>query len=87
MATQCQTALRSGSGEDQNIGVVNSLEGKKGGSQLQNKNLIWVVSYKMCLLSLYFVNYMIFIPRNALYGKIGVTSVHNFALRKFDFRG
>ena len=32
MATHCQTAARSGSGERQNIGAVNSLEGKKGGA-------------------------------------------------------
>ena len=38
MATHCQTAARSGSGERQNIGAVNSFEGKKGGGQLQTKN-------------------------------------------------
>ena len=30
MATHCQNAARSGSGERQNLGVVNSFEGKKG---------------------------------------------------------
>ena len=38
MATHCQTAARSGSGECQNIGAVNSFEGKKGGGQLQLRN-------------------------------------------------
>ena len=32
MATHCQTAAQSGSGEWQNIGAVNSLEGKKVGA-------------------------------------------------------
>ena len=36
MATHCQTAARSGSGERQNIGAVNSLEGKKGGRSTSN---------------------------------------------------
>ena len=31
MASHCQTAARSGSGERQNVGVVNSFEGKMGG--------------------------------------------------------
>ena len=31
MATHCQTAGRSGSGERENIGAVNSFEAKKGG--------------------------------------------------------
>ena len=31
MATNCQMAARSGSGERQNIGAVNSFEGKKKG--------------------------------------------------------
>ena len=35
MATHCQTAA-SGSGERQNIGGVNSLEGKKGGWSTSN---------------------------------------------------
>ena len=40
MATHCQRAVQSGSGERQNIGTVNSLEGEKkggGGGQLQTK--------------------------------------------------
>ena len=37
MATHCQMSTQSGSGECQNIGVVNSFKGKKGvgGGQLQ----------------------------------------------------
>ena len=61
MATRCQTAVQRGSGEHQNIGAVNSFEGKKGGGgHLQTKNQIRVVTCKMCLFVLYFVNYMIF---------------------------
>ena len=70
MATHCQTAARSGSGERQNIGAVNSFQGKKkggGGSQLQTTNQIRVVTCKMCLFVLYFVNYMIFMSSNALW--------------------
>ena len=59
--------------------------GGGGGRQLQAKNLIRVITCKMCLFSLYFLNYMIFITRNA--EKIGATVVYNFVLRKFDFRG
>ena len=36
MATQCQTAARSGSSERQNIGAVNSFEAKKGGRSNSN---------------------------------------------------
>ena len=36
MATHCQTVVRSGSGERQNIGAVNSFQGKKGGRALSN---------------------------------------------------
>ena len=32
MGTHCQTAARSGSGEHQNVGAVNSFEGKKRGA-------------------------------------------------------
>ena len=38
-----------------NIGADNSFEGKKGGSQLQIKKLIRVVTCKMCLFSPCFV--------------------------------
>ena len=36
MATHCQTAVRSRSVERQNIGAVNSFEGKKGGWSTSN---------------------------------------------------
>ena len=36
MATHCKTATRSGSGERQNIGAVNSFEGRKGGRSTSN---------------------------------------------------
>ena len=49
MATHCQTAARSGSGECQNIGAVNSFEGKKGGRSTSTKKQIGVVTCKMCL--------------------------------------
>ena len=59
MATHCQTAVCSEGGECQNIGPVNSLEGKKGGVQLQTKNQIRVITCKVCLFSFYFVKYVI----------------------------
>ena len=47
MATHCLTSARSGSGEHQNIGAVNSFEGKNGGGggggQLHTRNQIGVV--------------------------------------------
>ena len=67
MATHCQTAERSGSGKCQNIGAVNTFQGKKGGGQLQTKNRIRIITCKMCLFVLYFVNYMIFMSSNALW--------------------
>ena len=45
-----------------------------------------VVACKMCLFSLYFVRYMMFITLDALYGMIEALFVYNSALRKFDFR-
>ena len=36
MATHCQTAAQSGSGERQNIGAVNSIEGEKEGWSTSN---------------------------------------------------
>ena len=36
MATHCQTAAQSGSGERQNIGAVNSFKGRKGGRSTSN---------------------------------------------------
>ena len=50
---------RSRSGERQNLGAVNSFEGRKWG--LQTKNLMRIVSCRMCLFSFYFVKYVIFI--------------------------
>ena len=61
MATHCQTAKQSGSGERQNIVAIDSFEGKKGGGLLQTKNQIGVVTSKVCLFSLYFMKYMIII--------------------------
>ena len=60
MATHCQMAMQSRSGECQTIRAVNSLKGKKGSGQLQTKYryLIRVVT---CNVSLYFVKYIIFI--------------------------
>ena len=60
MTTHCQTAARSGGGERQNLGA------KKGGGQLQTESLIRVLTCKMCLFSLYFVIYMVFIVWKAL---------------------
>ena len=42
MATNCQMAVQSGSGECKNLGAVNSFEDKKGGRQHQSKNQIRV---------------------------------------------
>ena len=67
MATDCQRAAQSGGGEHQNLGAVNSFEGKiKGGGQLKTANLIRVVSCKICFSSIYFVKYMLFIVWKAL---------------------
>ena len=67
MTTHCQTAPRSGGSERQNLGAVNPFEGKKkGDSQLQTESLIRVVTCTMCLFSLYFVVYMVFIVWKAL---------------------
>ena len=66
MTTHCQTAARSGGGEQQNVGAVNPFEGKKGGGQLQTESLIRVVTCKMCLFSLYFV----ICTWYSLYGKL-----------------
>ena len=68
MAAHCQTATQSGSGECQNIGAVNLFQRKKrGGGLLQTKNQIRVVTCKMCLFVLYFLNYMIFMSSNVLW--------------------
>ena len=60
---------------------------KRGGGQLQTKNQIRVVTCKMGLFLLYFVNYMIFIISKCFMKKIIVTFVYNFALTIFYFRG
>ena len=52
MGTHCQMAVRSGSIERQYLGGgFNSFWAKKGGSQLQTKNIIGAVAYKLCLYS------------------------------------
>ena len=79
-ATPCQTAAWRGSGECQNIGAINSFEGKKSGAV--NFKLIC----KMCLFSLYFMKYLMLITLHALLNNWS-PFVYNFALRKFDFRG
>ena len=58
MATHGQMATQSGFGERQNLGAVNSFEGKKG---VVNFNLR---TCKMCLFLLHFVK--IFVALNAL---------------------
>ena len=67
-------------------GAVNSLEAKKGGGQLQTKHLTRIVAHKMCLFSLYFLKYMMFITLNGLWNNWS-PFVYNLELRKFDFRG
>ena len=56
----CQTDARSRSGEREDLGAVNSFWGKKGGGQLQTKNIIGSLAYNLCLYSLYFIRYMAF---------------------------
>ena len=46
-------AAWSGSGDLQNLGVVNSIWGKKGGSQLQTQNIMGELAYNLCMYSLY----------------------------------
>ena len=69
MATHCQTAMRSENCEWQNLGAVNSFEGKKGEgvnfkliSKNQTNNLIGVATNIL----FYFVKYMIFMTWNAV---------------------
>ena len=82
MATRCQTAVWIGSGERQNIGAVNSFQDKKGGGrQLQTTNQIRVVTCKMCLFVLYFVNYMIFMSSIALWQDLSQLCVQ-FCIKK-----
>ena len=56
MDTDCQKAARSGSGDHQNSGAVNSFWGKKGGRSTQTMNIIGA----LCLYSFYFIRYMAF---------------------------
>ena len=65
-STHCQTAAQSRSGEGQNIGAVNSFEGKKEGGQLQTEHLVRVAFWKMCLFPLYFEKYTMLIILHAL---------------------
>ena len=51
MATHCQMTARSRSVKRQNLGGVNSLEGKNGGCQLQTKHVRRVVTCDMGLFS------------------------------------
>ena len=48
------------------VNAKSRVNAKKGGGQLQTESLIMVVTCKMCLFSLYFVIYMIFIVWKAL---------------------
>ena len=66
MATCYQTATWSRGSKRQNLGAVDPFEGKKGGGQLQTESLIRVVNCEMCLFSLYFLIYMVFIVWKAL---------------------
>ena len=53
MATHCQTAVQSGSGERQNIGVVDSFEGKKeggGGREVVKFKPSTLINYEGCSL-------------------------------------
>ena len=47
MGTLCKLAMRSGSGDGKNLGMVNSFLGKKGGSQLRKKHIIGAVAYML----------------------------------------
>ena len=52
MDTHRQMAVRSRSGERQNLGAVRSFLGKKWAGQLYTKNTDGAVTYKVCLFSL-----------------------------------
>ena len=67
MGTHCHTAARSGSGDHQNLGAVNSFGAKKGGGQLQTtKNITGALAYDLSLYSLYFIRYMGFFIQEAV---------------------
>ena len=60
MATHCKMAALRGSSERQNALVVRYFGTKKGSCQFQTKNIIRVITCKVCLFSLLFVKYIIF---------------------------
>ena len=62
------------------------MKAKKGSGRLQTKHLERVVACKICLFSLYFVKYMMFITLHALWNEWS-PFLYNSALRKFYFRG
>ena len=49
MATHCQTPVRSRSSERQDIGAVDSFEGKKGAVNFKLGTCLRIVTCKMCL--------------------------------------
>ena len=55
MGTHCQTAAPKFRGSQLLLGQ------KRGGSQLQSKNIIGTLAYMVCLYSLYFMKYMTFL--------------------------
>ena len=58
MATHCQATVRNGSTECQDIGAVDSFEGKKGAVNFKLGTCLRIVTCKMCLLSLYVMMYI-----------------------------
>ena len=62
---------------------------KKGGSQLQSKNIIGTLAYKLCLYSLCFIRYMASLYRKLCRGGRGpwVTFVDSFVLIMYDLEG
>ena len=65
MDTHCQTATWSGSGECQNLGAVSSFWSKQFQFHTKKHN-IGAETYKLCMFSLYFVKFMIYIVWKAL---------------------
>ena len=60
MDTHCQTEAQSRSGKRQTLRAVNFFRVKKGGVQLQTKNILGAVAYRLCSCSLYIIEYMAF---------------------------
>ena len=83
MATHCQTVTRGGGSERQNLGVVNFFGDKKGGSQLQTKNMIGTVDYKL-LYSLYFLLNTWYSLYRKLCRRLWITFVDTFVLIMLD---